>query len=325
MTITACRVRQRPDGRAREGATLLSHLPRAVPGVLAAQLIATGVAIVAAVLGTGLDGPLLTPLACGLLLVFGLPHGTLDLELLRRRDAAGPGLAFLLAAYAGCALVMFALWQVAPFLALGLFMIIAVEHFAEDWADMESRFLGYGVAVALIATPALCHRAAMAAIFVALTGSAAASYIADLLLIVMPVAAVVAVAGVGALWQRGQRYRATGLAAALVAEVALPPVVGFALFFCFVHSPYQLRASLVRVQQTTSDAWRRTIVPLTLTAIGLAVLIGAAAWRVSIDAAALRASFVTLSVLTLPHMFVPYLARCYGTDAVRLAAAVAPR
>lgn len=304
----------------------MSLPPRAVVApILVAQLITSGLAIGAALSGAWLDGPLVTPLACGLLLIFGLPHGTLDLELVRRRDTDGPGLALLLTAYGSCALAMFALWQVVPVIALSVFVLIAVEHFAEDWASMGSRFFGYGTAVALIATPALFHRAEMASIFIALTDSAAAGGLADLLLIVMPVSAVVAVAGVGALWWRGEQARSVALATALVAEVVLPPVVGFALFFCFVHSPYQLRGSLARVQHTPAEAWRRIIVPLTLTAIGLAVLIGAAAWRVSIDAAALRASFVTLSVLTLPHMFVPYLVRRYGTVAVRLAAATASR
>lgn len=277
------------------------------------QLAVTGVAILLQVLGNGLDSAVVTPVACALLLVFGLPHGTLDLELLRRRDAGGPGQGTLLVAYGICAAAMFAVWLLAPLLALALFLAAAIEHFAGDWRDMGSRFIAYGTAVALVATPALLHRAELSSIFAALTGTTSASYLADLLLIVMPVAGGIAVAGIGLLWQRGHRQRAIGLAAALLGEALLPPVVGFALFFCLVHSPYQLRESLRQLQRPTQDAWLRIILPLTFVAVTLAALIGASALRVSLDAAALRASFVTLSVLTLPHMLVPYAARRYRT------------
>lgn len=282
-----------------------------VPALLTAQLVISAGAILVQASGTWLNSVPVTLSACALLLLFGLPHGTLDLELLRRRDADAPRLAMLLGAYSVCAVVMYALWQLAPVIALLVFFAIAVEHFAEDWRAMGSRFLGYGTAIALIATPALLHRANLTIIFRTLTSSTSISSLGDGMLVAMPVAGVIAIAGVVSLWQRGERSRAVGLAAALVTEGLLPPVIGFAIFFCFVHSPYQLREGVARLQRPTSDAWLRIIVPLTLTAFMLAGLIGAAGFRLSLDAGALRASFVTLSVLTLPHMLVPYGVRRY--------------
>lgn len=287
-----------------------SGSPR-LPALLAAQLIVTGAALLSQSLGHQLDSPLVTPVACASLLLFGLPHGTLDIELLRRRDGAGP--LVLLVAYGACAAAMYAVWQLAPLLALSLFLAVAVEHFAEDWDEMGSRFIAYGTAVALIATPALLHRTELASIFTLLTGTAAAARLGDLLLILMPVAGIIAVAGTILLWQRGQRCRAIGLAAALLAEAVLPPVVGFSLFFCFVHSPWQLRESLRQLPLPTWDAWLRIILPLTFVAGVLALLIGTVGLLVSLDAAALRASFVTLSVLTLPHMLLPCATRRYRT------------
>jgi hypothetical protein len=103
----------------------------------------------------------------------------------------------------------------------------------------------------------------------------------------------------------------------LVAEALLPPVIGFALFFCFVHSPAQLREAIGQLQRPTREAWLRIILPLTLAALALAAMIGAAPVHLSLTAGALRACFVTLSVLTMPHMIVPYLARRYRAAVLR--------
>lgn len=287
--------------------------PPGSPFLLVAQLLVTAAAIgsqAAGVLGGGI-----TPLACALLLLFGLPHGTLDLELLRRRDNEGAGLGLLLTAYGACAAAMYLLWQAAPLVALAVFIVIAFEHFAEDWSAMGSRFCANGTAFALIALPALLHRDEIADIFAILGGRSAAA-LADLLLLAAPIAGLIALSGVGLLWQRQSRSLAIGLAAAMVAELVLPPVIGFTIFFCFVHSPAQLRASLATIKMPSQQAWWRVIVPLTLAALLIATAIGAAAIRAATFDGSnisvwLHAAFVTLSVLTLPHMAVPHLARVY--------------
>jgi hypothetical protein len=149
----------------------------------------------AMVAGVPLDGAAATSVACLMLLVFGLPHGTLDLELIKTQSR-GPrtGLAALLIVYLGCAALMLALWLVAPVIALGAFILIATEHFSEDWEGTGSRFLELGLALALLAGPTLFHRAALDEIFTALTGQSEATMIADLMFLVTPLALVVAAA-----------------------------------------------------------------------------------------------------------------------------------
>ncbi len=291
------------------------RLPRwPVPSLLATQLGVTAAAVTLQAAGLAMTG-VATPVACALLLVFGLPHGTLDLELLRCRDDEGAALGLLLTAYGACAAAMYLLWQVAPLVALAVFIVIAFEHFAGDWTAMGSRFCANGTAFALIALPALLHRNEIADIFAILAGTSAAT-LADLLLLAAPIAGLIALSGVGLLWQRQRRSLAIGLAAAMVAELVLPPVMGFTIFFCFVHSPAQLRASLATITMPSQQAWWRVIMPLTLAALLIATAIGAAAIRAATFDGSnisvwLHAAFVTLSVLTLPHMAVPQLARVY--------------
>ena len=64
-------------------------------------------------LGVPLSGGVATTVACLSLLVFGLPHGTLDLEIIRKR-LTGPwtGMVTLVLIYLGLAAGMYGLWRV---------------------------------------------------------------------------------------------------------------------------------------------------------------------------------------------------------------------
>ena len=275
------------------------------PLVLALGAVVCGLVMLA---GVPLEGAVVTSVACLMLLVFGLPHGTLDLELIKARSR-GPwtGLASLLVLYLGLAALMLALWQVAPVLALGAFILTATVHFSEDWEGTGSRFLELGVALGLLCAPTLLHRDALSQIFVGLTGQAEASIIADLMLLVTPVALVVAVVAISALWSGGRRVQAMGATLTLASMVVLPPIVGFALYFCFFHSPRHFRESLSALDWRGFARWGWVVVPLTLAAGGIALVLFGLEIRSALPERIMAASFMTLSILTVPHMLVPLL------------------
>ena len=275
------------------------------PRVLALGAAACGLAMIA---GVPLAGAAATSVACLSLLVFGLPHGTLDLELIKARSR-GPwtGLAGLLVLYLGCAALMLALWQVAPVLALGAFIVTATVHFSEDWDGTGARFLELGVALGLLCAPTLIHRDAMARIFVGLTGQAQGSMIADLMFLVMPVALVVALVAVAALWSSGRRSRAIAATLSLASMVLPPPIVGFALYFCLFHSPRHFRESLSALDWSGFARWGWVVVPLTGAAGLIALSLFGMEIRPALPERIMAASFMTLSILTVPHMLVPLL------------------
>ena len=286
--------------------TLSTRSPSDLPPlVLALGAAGCGLAMLA---GVPLGGAVGTSVACLMLLVFGLPHGTLDLELIKARSR-GPwtGLASLLVLYLGLATAMLALWQVAPVLALGAFILTAAVHFSEDWDGTGSRFLELGMALALLCAPTLIHRDALSGIFIGLTGQAEAAIIADLMLLVTPVALVVAVVAVSALWTSGRRVQAAGATLTLASMVVLPPIVGFALYFCFFHSPRHFRESLFSLDWRGFARWGWVVVPLTLAAGGIALVLFGLEVRAALPDRIMAASFMTLSILTVPHMLVPLL------------------
>jgi len=258
-----------------------------------------------------LSSPIMITATCSALLIGGLPHGALDLAILRR-DAA-QRMPSVLALYLGLAAVMALMWQIAPAVALALFLIMAMTHFAEDWSDSEHPFFALGIAIASLSAPALLHHQALSDLFVLLTGEPGAARLADTLLLVAPAAAACALLATLLLWHSGHRQSAVNAACALSAMLLLPPLTGFAIYFCLIHSPVHFRAGLSDLAPG-SDVTRLTVVA---TFGGLAIALAALQFLPIAEPSSrwLVASFMTLSILTLPHMAVPLLLRRLGLSA----------
>ncbi|MCY7339992.1 MAG: Brp/Blh family beta-carotene 15,15'-dioxygenase [Sphingomonas bacterium] len=261
-----------------------------------------------------LASPTMIAATCAALLIGGLPHGALDLAVLRRD--AQHRIALVVSLYLGLAAIMFAIWQVAPAIALGLFLAMAMVHFAEDWAAAEHPFFALGIAVALLSAPALFHRQAVGDLFTLLTAEQAAAGLADALLLVAPAAAACALLAILLLWQGGHRVTAVNAACALAAMILLPPITGFAIYFCLIHSPSHFRAGLKRLAPATGIT--RPTIGATLG--GLTIAVATLQFLPITDPSGrlFAASFMTLSILTLPHMAVPFLLRrlCLSAQAV---------
>lgn len=251
-----------------------------------------------------IDGVTPTMAACIAILIFGLPHGALDLEIIKReRGTGGLGIFGLILLYLGLAAAMAAVWCLAPVEALAIFIVVAVIHFAEDWAELESKFLAQGMAIALLAAPALFHMADLEQLFVALSGHSDAAVLANLMLLLAPMSIALASVAIWTLWRTGFRDQAAAAALMLTGMVVLPPVVGFALFFCLYHSPRHLGAALSRVDWSPRTRW---VIPLvTFAALGIAAALFTNAARTDLPDQLVAASFMTLSLLTVPHMIVP--------------------
>lgn len=277
--------------------------------VLAALAVASAACLTAGLLGAPLAGAGATGFACIILLLFGLPHGTLDLELIKTEGQTASGLMVLLSVYLGLAAVMYGLWVAAPALALAAFIVIAIIHFSEDWEGSGSAFLAMGQAAAVLAAPTFLHRADLDAIFVSLTDREGARFITDGLTMIAPVAAVIGVGALIALWSSGRKTQAVAGSIVLIGMVLLPPIVGFALYFCLFHSPRHLSQSLNAVRLPRGQAWLWVILPLTFAAFAIAAAIYGVQARATPTDRLIAASFMTLSILTVPHMMAPFIMR----------------
>lgn len=244
-----------------------------------------------------LSGSWATSLACVLLLVCGLPHGALDVATMRR--AAPTAQLPVVGAYLGAAASMFAVWWASPLVGLALFYTVSIVHFAGDWEQDYQPFFGHALALAVLSAPTFLHGDVLAGLFVALTQDPRAAVLVDLLTLAAPMATAVALVGLATM--RSAERSAEGICA-LLAMLILPPVIGFAVFFCLFHSPRHFREGWAALGSDVQPGTTMRVAGMTLAGFGIAAMIYAVNERLSIPAGLLAASMMTLSVLSVPHM-----------------------
>lgn len=266
----------------------------------------TALALIVAAAGVSLDAPNLTTATCAAILLFGLPHGAFDLALINRayRDQR---LSVVAPLYLICTATMFALWQAAPAIALLIFFGLSIIHFAEDWTGRMPPFLAHGTATALVSAPALLHHKTISSLFALLIGDAMSGIFAEVAILIAPVSLAIAAVSTVTLWLDGHRGHAVATALALCSMIILPPVIGFALFFCLMHSPAQFAAAQDALDWQRTHQWLPVIAPLTCAALGIAAFVFATLGTVALTDAMIGTAFITLSILTLPHLIVPMI------------------
>ena len=257
-----------------------------------------------------------TQLACVALLLLGLPHGTFDWQLLKagldRSIIAFTGRLFL---YVALTAATFAIWQLAPALALSSFLIISVAHFAEDWVDetiepdnqpvFTGEFLALAVPISLLTIPALTHPETLRSLFAVLTNSVSSGRLVDAMILIAPVATAVAAVKIFTGFTDGQIDRSIAGICVLLAMALLPPIIGFAIYFCFYHSPLHFGAGIKQLKNDGAAKQMLVIIGLTLAALAIAGFIFALGPRLSVTDNVVTTAFMTLSMLTVPHMSMP--------------------
>ncbi len=237
------------------------------------------------------------------ILLAGVPHGSLDIEILARHLGRAGALAKtkLTIAYATCALLMTLVWLYAPPLALVAFLIISILHFGLDWRDNAEPFLGMTVGWALVALPALSHPQDVTAIFNTLVGVEYGATLCALLACSSVPAALVTIAFCHDAYSRGNHKSAVHVASCLFAAVFLPPLASFALFFCGLHSPRHFADAVAQSGPISHIKKGAIIIAVVSLSLGIAVWIFTQSQTLTMSDSAVRATFILLSILTLPH------------------------
>lgn len=293
--------------------------------------VCLAVALVCWVAGPLPLGPQVLGLAVGVAAV-GLPHGALDHRtgraLLAGR-AGGRWWAWFFGAYLVVAAAVVTGWVVVPVATAVAFFAVAATHFGADDAEQELwprawRPLAIPVLGLMpVALPAYFHPAEIAGLLAAVAPGGSAVGSAEVVERSAAWIGLAVLAGAGAavahhlqqaLWTRsGRQFRAGVRTAAFVLLfAATPPLVGFVVYFCGWHSvrnlialgrqagPRNLTRGLARVAVTAA--------PLTLAA--LLLVLAAAVWPAGRPAteAAVRAVFVGLSAVAVPHVLLELVA-----------------
>jgi Brp/Blh family beta-carotene 15,15'-monooxygenase len=268
-------------------------------------------------------------LAACLLMVMGLPHGAFDIALEHdaRREAQLPLVATrdMIALYLAIAGAMAALWLLSPVGALILFFLLAFEHFSEELRPGLDPWIARAAATAMLTAPVLLHRRELESLFGIILGGETDSGLGAMFLMIAPMAMAIAVSGAATLIANSQYREAAKIVIVVAMMLVLPPVIGFTAYFCFDHAPLYLRKVDARLhifgsRRVVVQAGVFTLIPLAATAT-----LALAAPEAFVSEASVKAAFIMLSVLTLPHMIMPQvLARISSSRTPYLRRQLAP-
>ncbi len=250
-----------------------------------------------------LDTLQITMLASVAIVIAGIPHGTLDIEIATARfgTSTTSQKLILLIAYIGCALMMILLWQQIPELALTAFLVISIVHFSADWRGGTEPFLAMMVGWALIALPALSHPQSVAMIFEMLTGNQNGATIAAVLACASVPAALGSLVFAFNACEKGDYINAADVLSCLVAAICLPPLIAFAIFFCGLHSPRHMADAIRETGDMSAKKKLLVIVAVFALSIGMGALLFFGDANAPVDSGIIRTAFILLSVLTVPH------------------------
>ncbi len=262
-----------------------------------------------------------------LVTIGGLPHGALDLALLRGMGARRDGLVLLIGFYlliAGLVLAAFA-WQ--PVVALMVFLAVAWWHFGlgdtEDLAGWARGLEGLARGGFSIAGPIWFHPEATFGLFRSLCGPESDGLLLILMnwfnrWVAVPWFGLVALAIGRRLFlafrekksvssELGHLLPAAEIGATLWFFAGCPPLIAFAVYFTAIHSVRHLAGlAAARFPDNQPRAWRWLVAeswPLTVLTVFLA---GITTWGfrkyLASDVLVLRVVFIGLAALTMPHM-----------------------
>ncbi|NMM11081.1 MAG: beta-carotene 15,15'-dioxygenase, Brp/Blh family [Polaromonas sp.] len=247
-----------------------------------------------------------------LVVLLGVPHGALDpifAQSLQRIQGRARWIGFVVL-YLLLAALAVALWWLMPTLFLIGFLLLSVLHFSGDpapGAGFAARLL-YGIAV--IALPAALHATELFRLFSMLVGSPAALHVtAGLQLIAWP--SVLALALLVLRDARRDRLAALEMAAVGLLALMATPLLGFAVFFCGMHSARHI----LRTQKYASVTPQRLFLVAVTPMLAVLAMAGAG-WALLPDSPPderlLQFVFVALAALTVPHMLLVERVRFTG-------------
>ena len=269
--------------------------------------ITNSVGAVASVLGFDL----LSLIALAAIVIIGLPHGAFDgavaLALGYGKDLKS--MLVFMVSYLSIAALVVLFWLEFPELSLIIFLGISILHFGLGDSQPGSlvqrgiQIIAHGGTVVILIS--LLNWSEVELIFDKLIGEK--SVFLQLIIVVSGYVMVGVLTSyfILAYLRPKLRVRLAELAVLAIAFGLLPPLVGFSLYFCGVHTPRHL----ARVWHAISEDGRGQTKVLTLALVfTLASWIagGLSLWLVSaaetIDEAILRVVFIGLAALTVPHM-----------------------
>tara|TARA_B000000609_G_scaffold102098_1_gene78214 strand:- start:716 stop:1564 length:849 start_codon:yes stop_codon:yes gene_type:complete len=244
------------------------------------------------------------------IVMIGLPHGAYDgavaihLGIIKRFSSF---VKFMIIYVALAALVV-AIWLIAPIISLIIFLTISMLHFGAGDIKNGQGVLGFSEALAhgglAIVGISQFHRSEVDEIFSYLINSDT-TYV-WLAIDILTVATIFAIITCVLQALNNSKWSVTVLELLLLGIVyaVAPPLLGFAIYFCCVHSARHFRKIYASIKQSVSTTSIRNQAILFTSISWIAA--GIAFWMFADFAnpgpTIMRITFIGLAALTVPHM-----------------------
>ena len=244
------------------------------------------------------------------IVLIGLPHGALDGAVAMHLGLVDKfsTMARFVIIYVGLAGLVVGAWIIAPSLSLIVFLTISMLHFGAGDARHGEGILRFAETLAhgglAIVGISQFHRSEADEIFYYLINQDTA--MVWLAINVLTVAVIVAIIACVSQAAKDVKWSATSLELLILGIVyaLVPPLLGFAIYFCLVHSARHFRRILSTIKATVDFSNIKNQAILFTTASWIAA--GIAFWMLADFAdpgpTVMRITFIGLAALTVPHM-----------------------
>lgn len=251
----------------------------------------------------------LTPL----ILLLGVPHGALDPIFVRQILHIQSNVAWVLftLGYLSLASSVVVLWWCAPMLFLVLFLLVSIFHFSGDLVGNPPKIFRIFYGGAIILCPLALHSTQVSSLFEILVGANNANgFVLTLKWMAWPWA--IAIGVVATLGIRQNTRCSAELLSVAALLIAAPPLLGFTVYFCCMHSArHILRVLNYSRQGTFKHLVAVAALPMLATLVAVAM-----GWHLldelPIDTRITQILFVGLAALTIPHMIIVEQVRFSG-------------
>ena len=244
------------------------------------------------------------------IVLIGLPHGALDGAVAMHLGLVDKfsTMARFVVIYVGLAGLVVGAWIIAPSLSLIVFLTISMLHFGAGDARHGEGILRFAETLAhgglAIVGISQFHRSEADEIFYYLIDQDTA--IVWLAINVLTVAVIVAIIACVSQAAKDVKWSTTTLELLILGIVyaLVPPLLGFAIYFCLVHSARHFRRILSTIKATVDFSNIKNQAVLFTAASWIAA--GIAFWMFADFAdpgpTVMRITFIGLAALTVPHM-----------------------
>jgi Brp/Blh family beta-carotene 15,15'-monooxygenase len=243
------------------------------------------------------------------ILLLGLPHGALDVELARERfNERSPRLWFFKFGipYLALSAMVLVCWHIVPLTSLGIFLILSIYHFGrEQTSNLLGILVGGSAPIAL----AIClSPAETLQIFTIVTGVSLTA-LPDILRV--SVLAWMVFAGLWTIRHLLKRnFRVLALGGVLILlYYMVDTLTALTLYFVFWHAPLHIRRLIDSPHFALRISGFAAATRLSLGPSALTLLLGLILWPLYPGPPAERLLMLTiqgLAALTLPHMLFDY-------------------